>query len=227
MEASLDPPLLWASGSVKLWISPLNVPPSVLQGLRQSLSADEQKRADTYRLPHMANAFTVRRSLLRVLLGKEFGRHPSSLHFAYNAFGKPVLASGGAYFSVSSSRDYAVWAFSPMLPVGVDIEWVDSQMPLAALIDDHFSRTEKKRFKETNGADERTDAFFRAWTGKEACAKATGMGLSASLDGYAVLDAKETCIGTPQGVFTVKSLQFCPNPAKSAYWVSLALLENE
>lgn len=223
MQVNLEPALFWEENSVRVWISPLNQSPEVLHTLRQTLSVGEHERAARYRLPQMADAFIVRRGMLRVLLGKELGCLPSSLHFDYNPFGKPILASRALSFSVSSSRDYSVWAFSSALPIGVDIEWINPEMPRTALMEDYFSSTERKYLNEMKGEAERTDAFFRTWTGKEACAKAAGTGFAAPLNRYAILEAHETTIETTQGPFTVKSRAFLPKPAKVSYWMSFGL----
>lgn len=76
--------------------------------------------------------------------------------------GKPYLAAGRPFFSVSHSRGRVLAAVSDF-PVGVDIERVRDFSPqLAARL---FSESERRDF-----------SFFEAWTLRESVYKLTGRG---------------------------------------------------
>jgi 4'-phosphopantetheinyl transferase len=211
-----EPFLIWETDAVKVWSARLLQPPEILIPLRETLSPEEKTRANRYGTPLLQDSFITRRGLLRMLLARELECTPQSLRFRYNRFGKPELAAyHGVYFSVSSSQERALFAFSRLVPVGVDIERIDTELPFTALIEDHFAPAEKDLFHNLTSSAERLEAFFRAWTGKEACAKAVGVGLSSPLSRYDVLAAESGKIQTDLGSFSIRLLPILPTRPES------------
>lgn len=97
-------------------------------------------------------------------------------HSTAGAHGKPALVSG-PHFNLSRRDGWAAVARSRAHEVGVDLETlrrVDDAAELAAL---HFTPAERAAVDAASG-EARDRAFLTVWTRKEACMKATGLGLS-------------------------------------------------
>jgi 4'-phosphopantetheinyl transferase len=96
------------------------------------------------------------------------GTHDALVHGAH---GKPALAAPPPHFNLGRRDGVAAIALSRTHEVGVDVETlraIDDATELAAL---HFTPRERE-----SALDDA--AFLRVWTRKEACMKATGLGLS-------------------------------------------------
>lgn len=146
------------------------------------LTADEIARANGYGRPDLRTRFVARRGMLRTLLGNQLGEPPSHLVFENGMHGKPRLVGHNIEFSISSSGDEALVAISNKRPIGVDIEHIGPCFDYRALLSEHFTESEAPLIRDAT-------AFFKAWTRKEACAKAIGLGLSIPLASYEVADS--------------------------------------
>ena len=61
------------------------------------------------------------RLAVRVLLSRLGG---NNARIVYGAAGKPMLEGADGYISVSHTRGYALLAYSPCTPFGVDMDWI-------------------------------------------------------------------------------------------------------
>jgi 4'-phosphopantetheinyl transferase len=175
-------------GQVHVWRISLNQPAEVLEGLRQTLSADEQQRANHYRFDRDRQAFITRRGRLRLILGRYLGLDPASLQFSYNSYGKPALRpeiSEQICFNLSHSHGLALLAFTRQVDIGVDLERMRSDFDHLGLAERFFSAREQAELSALPLAI-RPQAFFLCWTRKEAFIKAHGEGLSLPLDHFDV-----------------------------------------
>lgn len=148
------------------------------------LSPDEVLRANKYHFEEDQKKFVRRRSALRQILAKRLGKHPRSISFEYSKLGKPQLArefSGKLYFNVSHSRDFAIIGIGMSGQIGVDIEYLDSDVD-SDLISKRFFATPEISEIMSSETRHKTDAFFRHWTIKEAFIKAIGKGLTFPLN---------------------------------------------
>ena len=165
------------------------VAPSQLPALRALLTVPEQRRADGLRTPAAGRRFTVRRALLRVVLGGYVGRRPGELRFARRRGGKPILLPGrgrsAPHFNASHSDRLAVVAVSWDAEVGVDLERVRPDLDVDAIVARYFS-TDEARPISLVPPDLRQEAFFETWTLKESCCKALGTGLRSDLRSFTV-----------------------------------------
>lgn len=96
--------------------------------------------------------------------------------------GKPVLPDG-PWFNLSRRDGWAAVARSSTHEVGVDLETlraIDDARELAAL---HFSPGERAAVDGAADAG-RDRTFLTVWTRKEACMKATGLGLTLAPSGF-------------------------------------------
>lgn len=133
------------------------------------LDAAELSRASRMR-DDLAERFTKRRTALRTLLGA------TTDPILVRPSGRPYVADGPD-FSISTSGDYFAIAFGPS--IGIDLECVRA-FDYRPLLLDHFTARERVEI-----GDEIT--FFRAWTLKEAVAKADGQGIGESLARFEIV----------------------------------------
>jgi 4'-phosphopantetheinyl transferase len=183
-----------AKDEVHVWRARLGLPSPQIDRLRALLSEDEQHRAERFRGAEHAPHFVAARGLLRVILGLYLDIAPESLGFRYGPQGKPYLAAGdlGLRFNLSHSHGLAYYAIALEREVGIDIERVRAETPCLDLARRFFSKEESAAITALATA-ERTEAFFRCWTRKEAYIKARGTGLSLPLAQFTV-----TCLpGVP------------------------------
>jgi 4'-phosphopantetheinyl transferase len=198
----LGPP---RGGDVHVFLAYLDCAVEVAANSGHWLSVDESERAWRFKFARDRQRFSTTRCLLRGVLGRYLDREPGSIAFAYGPQGKPSLENGasGLEFNVSHSGGLAVFAFSDR-PLGVDLEAERPMRDLQAIAERFFSEREVATLRGTDES-ERTAAFFRCWTRKEAFLKATGEGLSRPLDAFDVaFAAGETprllrIVGGPSG----------------------------
>lgn len=193
LEESSDSPL----NGVRVWRAQLgSCSPILVEELRELLDSEEIARADRFKFLRDQTNYIATRGLLRSLLGSLLNEDPAKLVFEYGAHGKPSLNSQhySLRFNVSHSDGWAVFATSSGQEVGIDLESIDrlkrsedNLMQLAARI---LSPDELTIWQGLPDPISRTNAFLRAWTRKEAYAKATGRGIFDELSSVNVaLDA--------------------------------------
>jgi len=134
------------------------------------------------------------RAGLRLLLGSYLGIDPPEVEIVQGAHGRPELAPGHGLhdlrFNLSHTAGMAVCAIGRGRAVGVDVEAVDRHAPSAGVIERALRSQEAERVMKA-GDGERTEAFLRRWTVKEAYAKALGVGMA--------LDFREIGVEGPEG----------------------------
>jgi 4'-phosphopantetheinyl transferase len=176
-----------AEGEVHVLLAALDTLPA--GALTARLSPEERARAERFHFARDRQRFVGARGLLRGLLGRYLGIEPAALQFAYGPRGKPsLMAEGGPgrlRFNVSHSGGLALLAFAWGRELGVDIEWERPVPEAESIARSHFSPHERAALSRLAPA-ERSRAFFRCWTRKEAFIKATGDGLSLPLDVFDV-----------------------------------------
>ena len=130
---------------------------------------------------------------MRAQLAACTGQTPAQLQFDHNAWGKPSLQPGNdggqiVQFSLSHSQHLALLAIRPGRPIGADIELIkpfDIQ-EMRSMARNIMTAAEQRTLTDLveAGADDTaiTTAFLTAWTRKEACVKALGLGLSYPVD---------------------------------------------
>ncbi len=159
------------------------------------LSPDEQARAGRFRFDRDRSRFVVGRATLRRELGARLDADPSAIAFTYNTEGKPDVAQAGIAFNLSNSDDLGVLAVAAGAAhcIGVDVEMQHSR---SAHLDElvarrFFAPGEVERLLSLPG-NERSAAFLRCWTRKEALLKALGGGLTLPLHDFEVtLEAEQ------------------------------------
>lgn len=151
-----------------------------LSRLVSQLSADECARFHQLRHRTKRLEFLCGRILLRHTLAQLLGTSARTLMFRYGRYGKPYLAVklGDATpelsFNLSHAGNHILLGVSQHGEIGVDIEVIDAYR--ADIARRYFHQDEYLHL-ETLPSSERSRAFYRVWTAKEACVKALGVGL--------------------------------------------------
>ncbi len=170
---------------VHVWFRSLSASDLELSECSTLLSSDEKDRAARFHFDIHRNRFMVARATLRRLLSAYTPARSQDLEFSYGEYGKPVLPDLDLHFNVSHSENCALFAFTRMGPVGVDLEVVRCIPEMLNLARQVFSVQEYEWLTQAP-PDEQAIAFFRCWTRKEALVKAMGMGLSYPLQKFTV-----------------------------------------
>ena len=195
---------LLGAAEVHVWQTSLEQPHGIVGRLRQLLSADEHARATRFHFDKDRRHFIVTRGTLRLLLGRYLAIAPADLRFAYADQGKPSVLLEPAQqptplkFNLAHSGGVAVYAFTLVGEIGVDLEQINPQFSGDDIARRFFSASEVACLEQLP-ADARALAFFTCWTRKEAFIKAKGMGLSLGLDQFDVTlapDQKEEVLRT-------------------------------
>lgn len=157
---------------IQVWWSPCDAAP--VDALRW-LSADERARATRFHFDDDRNAYIAAHAMLRLLLAQHGSAHAWAALQA-GVHGKPWLP-GGIEFNLSHTRGMVACALS-LSPVGVDVESASRAGDWRRLVPQVLSDHEQSVLHALPPAL-RQAQFYSAWTGKEAWAKATGLGLHA------------------------------------------------
>lgn len=176
-------------GEVHVWRIRLEQPAEAQQRFLHTLDEEERERAGRFHFEKHRRQFVVGRGALRTLLARYLQTRPEAVRFSYGPYGKPILdgehRNSSLRFNASHSGDLAVYAFVQDYEVGIDVEYLSREFASEEIAQRFFSAYEVQMLS-TLPATEKTAAFFRCWTRKEAYIKAIGSGLSHPLDTFDV-----------------------------------------
>lgn len=177
------------SDEVHVWHSNLDLPTLHLDALLQTLAPDERTRAGRFHFLEDRQHFIAARGILRAILSRYLGVEPARLRFCYGEYGKPNLAEefsgAGLRFNISHSNGLALFAVTQNREIGIDVEWVRSDIEADNIASRFFSTLEVATLRSLPAHIQQV-AFFNCWTRKEAYIKARGEGLSMPLDKFDV-----------------------------------------
>lgn len=177
------------NNEVHVWLNNLDLPEDRVRQLANILSPDELERAERYKFQKHKQRFIVARSILRKILSTYLNLEAERLEFNYSDRGKPFLANiarqDSLQFNLSHSQELAIYAITKNLKIGIDLEYL-RPMPDAENIAKRFFSANEYTWISNFAGDAQTEAFFRCWTAKEAYLKATGEGISGSLESIEV-----------------------------------------
>lgn len=149
------------------------------------ISDEEQERAGRFLVEDSRRRFVSARAALRKILARYLRTSARDLFFIAGPHGKPELEGHALSFNVSHAGDYALIAVTRRLAVGIDIERISPSRSSAEIAARFFSPAEQAALAACPESD-RTPAFFRIWTRKEAVIKALGDGLACPLASFDV-----------------------------------------
>ncbi|MBX7266850.1 4'-phosphopantetheinyl transferase superfamily protein [Micromonospora sp. Llam7] len=202
-------------GTCQVWWARVASPDD--PGLLALLGTGERRRHATFTDRRGRAAHLTARALTRLVLADMLGVPASGLRFEATCrrcggpHGKPVLRTPASpvTFSVAHSGRWCVVAFALRTEIGVDVERValrGDTLPLRAL-----APTERAVL---TAARNRTAAFIRYWTRKEALLKATGDGLT--------VDPAAITVTGPDQPAALLSWDATPVPADPPHLTDLA-----
>jgi 4'-phosphopantetheinyl transferase len=158
-----------------------------LRRLQGILSPDERQKGNRFYFQKDRRRFIAVHACLRLLLGHYLQIDAASLQFDYGAHGKPSVASESlkqkCSFNISHSRNLALLAFSGRQTIGVDVESIQPHLADEQIAKNLFAPEEIATLRSLP-PHLRDKAFFSCWTRKEAYLKATGEGLSDSMNRF-------------------------------------------
>lgn len=166
-------------GHNHVWIFPLKLTAGESAVFKQLIPEQEWNELNANPSPSEALRRLSTRGCVRRLLSDYLGRAPEDLTFSLDRHGKPYLAGqneAGLHFNATHTGEWGAAAISRGHPVGIDMEYCDTQRAWQDIMRTYFTE------EEWAGIDalppgERLNGFYTVWTCKEACAKATGRGL--------------------------------------------------
>lgn len=141
------------------------------------LSAEERARAERLVRARDGRKFVKCRGALRSILGGLADVAADEVAFEVGPGGKPMLPEGPWRFNVSHSGELALIAVAQMVELGVDVEEYRTIQQSDRIVESYFTAAESAEFRKLD-EDDRSEAFIRGWTRKEAVVKAQGVGLA-------------------------------------------------
>lgn len=180
------------------------------------LTIDEKIRARRFRKTMDCNRSVMGWIVLRNVAGVMLNQQPENVNIIRASNGKPFLERGPG-ISLSHSGELAVVAFSSETDIGVDIEEISENAEFLVTIMGVLSTQELACLPADNVA--RSEFLYRAWTRKEAAAKALGRGLTEDFTKLSVADqdGRFECWSAENEPITGNDLQL-----RSGYSCSLA-----
>ncbi len=175
------------SGEVHIWVVNLRGADKHLSFCAAAVSELELERAERFRFQRLRRRFLLAHGCLRTLLARYLNVPGSEVQFGYKSYGKPFVSAPATElrFNQSDSGELAAFAFSMGCELGVDIEAIRAVPNMEDIAARFFSRPEVVDLFSLPAADRR-QAFYAAWTRKEAYIKAVGDGLQIPLDAFSV-----------------------------------------
>jgi 4'-phosphopantetheinyl transferase len=178
-------PLAWPAdevprlepGETHVWRLELDSSEPDAARLAALLSADERARADAFRFERHRSRYVGGRSRLRELLAAYVGEDARALGLVEGPNGKPELTGHDLRFNLAHSESLGICAVSTA-EVGVDVEVVERERrPQWEAMAKRFFHGDELRAVDGLSGEAGWREFLRTWTLKEACLKATGLGL--------------------------------------------------
>ena len=173
---------------VDLWFVELSGDEHRRRTARELLDPFEQTRAARFRFDRDRDQYILSHAALRQILSEQSGLEPASIRYETGPAGKPACAppiGSKLRFNLSHAGDYALIGVTSGPQIGVDVEAATRTVDENEIVERFFSTAERTAWVEIT-ASQKSAAFFRAWTLKEAYVKARGDGLGHDSQHYTV-----------------------------------------
>lgn len=173
--------------TVTAWIARVSELRDSLPGLEALLDAGERERATRFKFSEDRARFVLGRGLLRQGMRRFAPEVPATAEIGYSPLGRPTFPAelDAPNFSISHTRDLVALAFARDAQVGIDLEFMQPTVDLLELAERILSDDDFRAFQNFPHR-ERQQAFYRAWTRKEAYLKARGEGIGTGLQDVSV-----------------------------------------
>jgi 4'-phosphopantetheinyl transferase len=174
-------PIILEPKAVHLWGVDLDGSSQCMERCAGWLDARERERAA--RLVHAEDRrhYVLAHGGLRTVLSRYLGVAPSVVALDRRNAGKPFVTTelrdqSAITFNLSHAHGRALIGVSKAQEVGVDLEFIRSDVEVANLAERYFTRSEYASIMQS-AEEQRATRFFRYWVAKEAVLKAQGIGL--------------------------------------------------
>ncbi|MDX1661048.1 MAG: 4'-phosphopantetheinyl transferase superfamily protein [Gemmatimonadota bacterium] len=155
----------------------------------EALSDGEKRRAERFRFELHRRRWSAAQTSLRSILATYLDRAAGDIDFDRGPHGKPYLAAEvegrDLRFNLTHSADLALLAVTRGREVGIDLERMRRDRPVADLARRWFAPEEAEAVLAMPSG-ERSSGFFACWTRKEAVIKAEGLTVPAALKRFTV-----------------------------------------
>lgn len=167
---------------IQIWHGNIAAADTEYQNYWRILDLDEQARAGKFKNDLLRKRYVEVHGRLRNVLAQTLNELPEKITIKKAEHGKPYLPDTPELaFNLSHSASALVIAVGWNCRLGVDIEVCKPRTSLAGLVDKCFAEEEGTYWNKLPEA-QKTLAFYRFWTRKEAFVKATGHGISLGLN---------------------------------------------
>lgn len=209
--AGMHVPVRDAATSPSVWSIPISTNSSLAERYSDMLHADELNKGLRFHQDKHRTRYLVGRIVLRHLLGQALATDPKAVRFTYGLHRKPFLehANQSFSFNLSYTEDHVIIALDPAMPVGIDIERVNTGFEFDSMAEICFSDREIRYIGHSH------EHFFTLWTRKEAILKLSGKGIGEHLPSVEVLDGTGEAQRDNVGEVASSALQlytFAPQP---------------
>lgn len=176
-----------SSAEIHVWRFDFTDSDAQLAMLKETLSTDEQQRAEKIIFDDKRRQYVSARGVLRKILAKYIGVKPIELEFENGEHGKPSLSGypSNIEFNLSHSESMGLIALTKNQRVGVDVDRIGRSTDWQKIAKRTFSQAEQQQLFSLADADQER-AFIRLWTCKEAYTKGFGDGFSYGFKNFSV-----------------------------------------
>jgi len=170
-----------ASDAVHVWTLLGPAPNDAMATLMGVLDDQETERVARLHFRGLRESLITSHGALRFLLGHYLGLDAEKIRFAVGPHGKPRLEpTNRLSFNMAHSGALTVVALTMDCHIGVDVERIQPLCDFRQVAAEFFCPDEVRELMSLPPEDQQ-DAFFCAWTRKEAYLKASDIGLSTGL----------------------------------------------
>ncbi|MGI0117444.1 4'-phosphopantetheinyl transferase family protein [Zooshikella sp. RANM57] len=155
------------------------------------LTPSEKKHVSSIKYVQSYDRVIVSRAVLRILLGHYLSCSPCSVDITLGTHGKPMLKEASLFFNVSHAENKYIYLLSCDVPVGIDIEYINSRKHWQEIARDYFHPDEYNIFSNDVDCSDLIQQFYRIWVGKEAVMKLSGLGMALPINSFCIDPDKE------------------------------------
>ena len=172
-----------------MWRFSLDAAAPECKALEAILSPSELERADGIRIEMHRRRYIVGHGRLRRILARYLAESSDAIEFGRHPRGKPFINPAqnpfDIQFNFSHTADTGLVAIAIGRTLGVDVEEHRDDVDMELIARRQFAPGEQDRLVSLP-REERSAAFYRCWTRKEAYLKALGDGIAGGLQGFEV-----------------------------------------
>jgi len=189
-SASGTPAPALTKHGIHVWHATLAATPENLADAEKLLPVTEREKTALVTSQAQRARLTLSRAWVRGILSRYLSQPAPDITIRRSPKGKPQVVADGEkdaplQFSVSHSADHMLVAVTRSDDVGVDLERMTRLADVERIAARFFARNEHDALLALP-ADQRADAFFRAWVRKESVVKALGTGIATAFDAFTV-----------------------------------------